>query len=256
VIASQPTGEKKMSDGPDAPFDPKAAVRALVATQPNRPERKLSFHDQCAAFYALYNGMSAGLVAKTFGVTIGTASQLGGCLPKDPRPYEYETKPLKQRFAVKEFGGIGGTGKTVGYQTLTVGEQEVRVNRDMNRGRSPNRIQRYRRVGEEFMRLGEDAFAQTYYTDAVHRRLMEVKHGLDEGRGRRGPDPTPDQYAGIFDTPDGPLTIEWISPHGWRWVNNNHPSDGFFRKPRLAYQNFWEWAALPYEPPTRTLDKD
>jgi hypothetical protein len=175
-----------MPEGPNAPFNAKAALAELAQGQVNRAVRKLSFPEQCAAFAALYNRVDTRYVAKAFGISVTAASQIGGCLATDPRPYAIE-------LAANDEGVIV--------------EKLVR-HRDINRNRTPNRIQRYQRVAEEFRMLGEEAFADQYYTDEIHTRIADAKYGVDlesARRERQGSDPTADDGPDNTTLPDGAL---------------------------------------------------
>ena len=204
-------------------FDPKKAVVSLVKSQRDTPGRKLSFFDQCAAFYSLYKGVASHIVAKTFGISQTAASQIGGCLQTDPRPYAYETVPEKIKTAIHDTNG-----RVIGYSLDSTGQTYERPrHRDMNRNRAPNRIQRYRRIAEEFTRLGEEAFAEKYFTDAVFTRLQQVKHDVDgaaAARERSGPDPTADEGPSE-DTFDGQTVyyryLEEPAPAGWYIIGPN-----------------------------------
>ena len=52
-------------------------------------ERKLSFSDQCAAFYALFRGFKPDLVAKVFGTTPTASRRSSTAMPNDPRRYRH-----------------------------------------------------------------------------------------------------------------------------------------------------------------------
>lgn len=207
----------------DAPFDPRKAITELVNSQVEGPGRKLSFFDKCAAFAAIYNGTKHAHVALAFGISRIAVSQLGGCLARDPRPYSVELVAEKHRVPV-----LGPDDKPAGgFKFVSTGAMlEKRTSRDMNENRSPVRKRRYQDVAQEFERLGEEAFFQRYYTEAIHLRLMKVKHSVDEEasrRARKGPDPEPDGLPDFVDLPDGQerTFIKWLDeprppgPAGW-----------------------------------------
>jgi hypothetical protein len=176
--------------GLEAPFNPESAVRELAGAHHERTGRKLSFSDQCALFYAVMNRIPPRTVAKTFAVTMTTVSLIGGCLARDPRP-----------------------------RTVEMGDGSTWRNRDMNANRNPNRVKRYRRVANEFERLGEEEFARRYYTHDIHTRLMRVKHDIgNAARPGRGPNLQADKHAGRHDFPDWGVSYDIVvrdDPPGW-----------------------------------------
>jgi hypothetical protein len=192
-----------MSEGPEGPYDPRAAARELASTQANRATRKLSFYDQCAAFYALYNRVESKYVAKAFGISPTAASQIGGCLETDPRPYTMELVTLDN-------GQV---------------EEMPAYHRDMNRNRMPSRVQRYRRVAEEFNRLGEEAFADKYFPIEIRNRIRDAKRAYDteiiHQPARRGSDPTANEGPDETRLPNGEvIRVGWLeenekAPAGW-----------------------------------------
>jgi hypothetical protein len=206
------------------PFDPKTALAKLVNSQPDTASRKLPFSDQCAAFYAVYNGVSQHVVAKAFGVTVGTVSKLAGCLDVDPRPTE-----------------------------ITVNGDVIR-RKNLNQGRDPGRIARYRRVAEQWHAMGEDAFAERYYTDAIHTRLMKVKYDRDSEalrRARQGSDPAADsctfKYVGAINVNGDLFRIAWV---------RNAPTPGWYigkcqTDGSPAFEDGWLWLGRD----RRTIDE-
>lgn len=185
-----------MPEGPEGPYNPQAAARELATSQTNRRVRKLSFFDQCAAFYALYNGVETRYVAKAFGISLTAASQIGGCLDKDPRPYTTE-------LAIEN-------GEVI---------ERVARHRDMNRHRNPDRIPRYRRIADEFERLGEIDFANKYFPFFIRDRIKDAKRAYDETnppRMRRGFDPSAIEGAGPLEM-DGEMydVVILDDPPGW-----------------------------------------
>lgn len=217
-----------MSDPLETPYDPKAAALALARERRNTPGRKLSFYDQCAAFYALYNGIQSRVVARAFGISETAASQIGGCLARDPRPYDVELVPEKRRVPIR---GLDGK-RAGGFEIVATGAMiEKRTLRDMNRNRWADRKVRYRRVADEFERLGEDEFAARYYPERISLHLAEIKHGLDieaHARVRKGADPTPDGGPDYAYLPSGQrMDIAWRDepnppgPAGWYIVGPN-----------------------------------
>ncbi len=178
-------GGQPPSAAPEAPFpeklppgiSPVEALAAMVAAEPARAARKLSFYGQCSAFYALHAGASRTLVAKAFGVTQSTVSLLANCL-----------------------AGPGRDGKW-----------------------------RYAGVAEEFNRLGEKAFAERYYTEETHLRLMRIKMNIAEAadqRGSHGPNPNADKYStanyGVFEIDGDCYRIDWVTREfcgeGWHYA--------------------------------------
>ena len=55
--------------------------------------RKLTFTEQCGAFAALYGGQMNRVVARAFGLSVQTVSNLSGCLENDPDPYRFVRLP-------------------------------------------------------------------------------------------------------------------------------------------------------------------
>lgn len=52
---------------------------------------------------------------------------------------------------------------------------------------SPNGRPRYAKVAREFLRLGDRAFMEKYYTDAVHVKLQRIKYNVAEPGDIRNP---------------------------------------------------------------------
>ena len=188
-----------MPEGPGGPYDPRAAARALANSQINRAVRKLSLYDQCAAFYALYNGVETRYVAKAFGISRTAASQIGGCLQTDPRPYTIELRPDDQ-----------------GHM------HETRIHhRDMNRHRMADRAQRYRRVAELFNEMGEQAFADKYFPEAVRERIKDAIRAVDSTPARQGSDPRANEGPDETTLPHGHVSRVAFLPEGGestRWL--------------------------------------
>jgi hypothetical protein len=236
-------------------FDPRKAIAELVGAEPTEKARRLTFYDQCSAFYALYNGARPKVVAAAFGVTKTTVSLIGGCLTTDPRPYRVE---LVQEYITEPADYTDARGRQRQRHTrVPTGRMvEKRIRDDMNQGRNPNRIQRYGRVAEEFHRLGEGAFAEKYYTNEVHTRLMRVKYDIDgeaARRGRKGADPKADSHAGPYTNAAGEAcAIVWLSHDdeepipGW-FVQGPHmtfgrPTDDGERRPFQTSRQAWDWS--------------
>jgi hypothetical protein len=177
----------------EEPFDPLKAVAEITDATPNIAGRKLPFSEQCAAFACLYAAKySQKLIAKVFGVGPDTVSHLAGCLKRDPRPYDVEP-------------GIVDGQITDIYTRY----------RDMNRNRNKGRIQRYRRVADEFERLGENEFFHRYYTREIHARMTLARRGFNEEAGRRarrGPNPEANSGRGVWQHPIDPeyFRVEWL----------------------------------------------
>lgn len=180
-----------MPEGPEGPYDPRAAARALASDRLNATGRKLTLYDQCAAFYALYNGVASHIVAKAFGISRTAASQLGGCLQTDPRPYTIELRPDDQ-----------------GHM------HETRIHhRDMNCHRMADRKQRYRRVAELFNEMGEQAFADKYFPETIRDRIRAAKAG-DVPRKRQGSDPRANEGPDETTLPHGHVSRVAFLPEG------------------------------------------
>jgi hypothetical protein len=136
----------------NTPFDPQLAMQRLTQGISSRPGRKLTFKEQCGAFYALYNGLSASVVSEAFSLSKTTVSNIGGCLERDPRP-----------------------------RVVEAGDGTLIEQRDLNARRGPNRSPRYQAVASEFLRLGDEEFARRYFTRTLFDRLMRVKYGQQGG---------------------------------------------------------------------------
>jgi hypothetical protein len=235
-------GQPSTTEAGGEPFDPQKAIAELVRDQLDTRGRKLSFFDQCAAFYALYRGITPRVVSDVFGISPVAVSQLGGCLVQDPRPYEVKLVEDKSTGEwIKERGRL----------------------RDMNRNRSPNRKRRYVRVADEFLLLGEEAFAHKYYPEHIHLRVTKVKLGFeDEVRTRRrnAPDLNADKDAGEWfipataNAPADSFTVEVVDDKGWtftqgarvapeRWLDSTKAMHaGYFR-------NYGDRSYKPQRPP-------
>ena len=146
------------------PFNAHTAVRELAKLAPSRAGRKLTFARKCGAYAALYNGVSAALVAEEFRLSKTSVSHLAGCR-EDQRTE---------------------TVMTVGPYTETF------PNPSLTSRRHPDRKPRYQDVAAEFARLGADAFLDRYFTEQLHRALI--------GRIDRPAvaDPNASQFAGVF----------------------------------------------------------
>lgn len=122
--------------------------------------RKLTFREQCGAFAALYAGVQNKTVARAFGISIQAASYISGCLESDPDPYRLEYQPDQNPDL----------------------DAPRKVLMDHNRNRNPSRRRRYEIVGREFEALGVEEFNRRYYTERVHRRIIEAKLQLRAGK--------------------------------------------------------------------------
>ena len=146
-------------------FDSQKAVVSLVKSQRDTPGRKLSFFDQCAAFYSLYKRLASHLVAKTF----GQANRNGPNWPSlqtDPRLYALTVAEIKPPSTTPRPSDRRFTANSTGHLRTP-------RHRDLTRNRAPAHptlSPRSRRV----TRLGEEAFADQYFTDDVFTRLQQV----------------------------------------------------------------------------------
>jgi hypothetical protein len=223
-----------MSEGPEGPYNPRAALAKLVQGQVERKGRKLSFYEQCAAFCALYGKLDSNVVAKAFGISPTAASQIGGCLQTDPRPYTIE----------------------LATEGLEVVERKA-FHRDMNKNRMADRKQRYQRVAEEFNRLGEEAFFDKYFPPEMATRMAKAKYDLEQERvvrKRQGSDPRanegPDEttilngevirvalYPESEDTPPGWYVVGEHMPLGKEMIEggDRHP----FPNKQAALKGAW-----------------
>jgi hypothetical protein len=104
----------------------------------------MRFADLCGAFYALQQGFSRTIVAKSFGLSVSSTSLLSHC------------------------------------------------------DRAGSR--HYRRIAEEFHRLGEDAFGEAYYTNEIHERISRFRMGVPDATGIRArlADNKAHKYEGKF----------------------------------------------------------
>lgn len=160
---------------------PSEQLDALLATLSPYQGARLTFYDQCAAFYLLKRGFPQALVAKTFDITQSAMSTLARC----------ETNP-----------------------------------------------RRYKQVGDEFRRLGLEAFGEKYTNQDILDRLARFRAEMpltgDHRKGlRKGRAPNPDSnaYAGYYRDPNDPrliLKITFVNegshghPPGWYlWVKQN-----------------------------------
>jgi hypothetical protein len=200
-------------------YDPKAAARALASAQPETGGRKLTFYNQCSAFYALYSHIAPRVVAEAFGVTMATVSNLAGCLKHDPRPTEI----------------------------IINGDRITR--RSLTQGRNPNRIQRYARVADEFERLGEDAFAAKYFPHDVAARVGAVKHKLpDAGAPPRAYNPKANKDVGDWIIPAGPtvpesvLNVRLIDGEGFAYGEGGAMTSERFYDATKALRAGYRWA--------------
>jgi hypothetical protein len=175
-----------MPEGPEGPYNPRAALAQLVQGQRERRGRKLSFTDQCAAFCALYDGVDSIVVARAFGISQTAASQIGGCLQTDPRPYTI------------------GAGHDENGHVI----EKVLRHRDMNRHRMPDRIQRYQRVAEAFNTMGEEAFFAKYFPSEMITKMYDAKHAIEGERSKRiraGANLEADEGPDFVTLPDGQI---------------------------------------------------
>ena len=79
-------------------FDPEKALAELAGDQTDGPGRKLSLHDQCAAFALIKSHVKRSVIAKTFAVTPGTVSHIAGCEENNRYPrVAREWRELGQR---------------------------------------------------------------------------------------------------------------------------------------------------------------
>ena len=120
--------------------------------------RKLTFVDKCGAFAALYAGVANKVVARAFDLAPQTVSKLSGCLSYDPDPYRDEYAE-------------GANPDT---------DMPVKVMRDHNARRNPNRHLHYNDVAREFEALGREEFDRRYYTERVVKRMrvsiLAIRH--------------------------------------------------------------------------------
>ena len=124
--------------------------------------RKLSFHDQCAAFAAMYGGAAEIDVARAFDISMTTASNISGCLEQDPTPWRRDLVYDREQNTVVE----------------------VPISRDHDRTRNPNRSRRYERVAREFEALGEAEFNRRYLSKDVFNRIAAAHNERRAGRPR------------------------------------------------------------------------
>jgi hypothetical protein len=130
--------------------------------------RKLTFPEKCGAFAALYSGVRNQVVARAFDISIQATSNLSGCLEYDPDPY-------REEYATGE--------RADGAFHNPDLEAPMRVLRDHNRNRNPNRHRHYQDVGREFEALGAEEFIRRYYNERTHKRIILAKVQLrDEAK--------------------------------------------------------------------------
>ena len=155
--ADAPEGENRETSNitieAETPSAEDMLAEALVGEKV--PARKLTFTQQCGAFAALYAGVRNQVVARAFGVSLQCASKISGCLEYDPDPYREEE-------------GVEG-----------------KILMDHNRNRSPARHRHYENVGREFEALGAAEFNRRYYTERVHKRIINAKVQLRDEKNSR-----------------------------------------------------------------------
>ena len=125
--------------------------------------RKLTFPEKCGAFAALYSGVRNQVVARAFGISIQSTSNLSGCLEYDPDPYQREIVEV-----------VGDDHRVEMVERVT-----LRDHNSLN-NRNPNRHRHYQDVGREFEALGHEEFIRRYYTARVHKRIIVAKVQLRE----------------------------------------------------------------------------
>lgn len=184
-----------MNEQPKNPFNPRNAIKELARLAPQQAGRKLTFARKCGAYAALYNGVSAALVAEEFRLSKTSVSFLAGCR-EDART------------------------ETI----MTVGDySETFPNPSLTRRKHPDRKPRYQDVAREFNRLGADAFLDRYFTVELHTALIGRVGGLGAA------DPNASQFAGFFhrsaDIPHMPDVMEHylIAWHDdcWQFIGCN-----------------------------------
>jgi hypothetical protein len=130
----------------DAPFDPFAALAELRKIAPSVKGRKLDLFRQCAAYAALWNGISPKIVAENFNLSLTSVSNLAGCR-EDKRT---ET-------------------------TMTVGDySETFPNPSLTKRKYRARKARYIAVAREWERLGEQEFIRVYFTAQIAAELRNT----------------------------------------------------------------------------------
>jgi hypothetical protein len=149
------------------PKTPEERLAELTAGDRSLGGRKLKFNDQCAVFALLYGGLKNRFVARAFGLSATTVSNIGGCLEFDPHP--------RQREMVYD-------------QSARIMVERERE-RDHNRGRNANRSRRYESVAREFEALGVQAFNRLYLSDEIMDRVERAK--AEFRTEKRNPLPAP-----------------------------------------------------------------
>jgi hypothetical protein len=126
-----------------------------LAIEGNLTGRRLSHSERCGAFYALYWGYSRAVVADAFGVTPTTTSLIADCLvfAKAPRKLGQARKPERD-----------ANGEIAFPAQPTV---------DPSRMRRPSI---YRKIAEEFLAIGEQAFGEQYFHQGMRDRLLAAQY--------------------------------------------------------------------------------
>ena len=109
-------------------------LEKMLAETPASMSARLSFPDQCAAFYALFRGFKPGLVAKVFGTTPTAMSVLKHCI-RDPRRYRH-VKDEFYKLGPEEFGEKYYTDDI--DARLSRFRAKAEKSDDLMRGRGPN----------------------------------------------------------------------------------------------------------------------
>jgi hypothetical protein len=151
--------------------------------------RKLTFNERCAAFALMYGGAKNMVVARAFGISATTASNIAGCLEYDPHPYQREMV----------------------YDEASKAMVERTRERDHNRTRNPNRSRRYEDVAREFEALGEAEFNRRYVTEEIFNRARLANRQLRAGASR-DPHAKPKDLSNM----SAPEIRAWL---------DNHPDD-------------------------------
>ena len=140
-------------------FNPEEELRKLAALDSGRTGRKLSFRAQCAAFAALYDGISPRVVGRAFGISPQTVSYISGCLEHDPDPWRREVVEVAD-------------------EKHRVEMVERATPHDHNSRRNPARYRRYETVAREFEALGKAEFLHRYMTPEVIDLLTAARRAV------------------------------------------------------------------------------
>jgi hypothetical protein len=130
----------------DAPFDARAALDELTRLAPAVHGRKLNQTMQCAAYAALWNGMSNKIVAEVFNLSLTSVSNLAGC-----------RNDLRTETIIE----VGDYSETHPSPSLTKRKYRARK-------------ARYLAVAREWDRLGADEFIRFYFTPQIAARIRNA----------------------------------------------------------------------------------